>query len=442
MLNLTVKKGQKAAHTLESEDPILATSNRSRTPSKNTAIRRRDEFIDFTNPKYSHVVNSDEDELPLSRAVLKRSFSMMYRENKTTRNSTRQSISCEENRGLECQILIDIPTPIKKRKPTKIDVPSNKHHENRYGRVIVAPQSPTLSWDHDDMSISGIVGNKTLSEPQIIEISEDEDETRGREGILFTYPFDGKDQRNQILITSRDTEKLKHGSYINDTLIDFFLLWLRDNAAQRMPEVKQDIHIFNCFFYPYLRETVEKGNNLDCLKKWTCNIDLFAKKHLIVPVHENDHWFVMIACDIDRCLPNRPTDQKPRIYLLDSIGVERKSSLMNLVKFLHHQTVSRHGPGTAFVEPDLVHARVPLQKNGSDCGIYLIHFVGEFLANPKRCIDLLESMTTDEEAWGTTSMDEKRAYFRNVIHDLNEEWHQKEPVTNLKICNKDGLELG
>ncbi|KAL0093670.1 hypothetical protein F4703DRAFT_1283224 [Phycomyces blakesleeanus] len=270
--------------------------------------------------------------------------------------------------------------------------------------------------------------SKSLSpKPHIIEISEDEDETYGKDGILFTYPFHGKDQRNKILITRRDTEKLKLGVYINDTLVDFFLLWSKDVAAVKAPEARKDTHIFNCFFYPYLREMVEKENNEFSLKKWTSNLDLFKKKHLIVPVNESGHWFLMIACNIDQCLSEKPTDRKPRIYLLDSIGVERKSILKNMVKYLNHEAKARYGSETTFIKPDLVHANVPQQKNGSDCGIYLIHFVGVFLENPEKCIDLLEATTTDEEAWGATSMDEKREYLRNVVRQLNEEWAKLQP---------------
>ncbi|KAL0092266.1 hypothetical protein J3Q64DRAFT_1210452 [Phycomyces blakesleeanus] len=406
-------------------------SNITEIPKADANIKKR-KWINLLNNKYSHVVSSDEDELSLTRpAPNKKSIAVKYKENSTNNKEQYENILLPQK--LERRLKRSSSPSYregfvrKKRIPTKINVPSNENSERGRHKGIFVPRSPTLSCESDSQSSCVMVSKSLSPKPHIIEISEDEDETYGKDGILFTYPFHGKDQRNKILITRRDTEKLKLGVYINDTLVDFFLLWSKDVAAVKAPEARKDTHIFNCFFYPYLREMVEKENNEFSLKKWTSNLDLFKKKHLIVPVNESGHWFLMIACNIDQCLSEKPTDRKPRIYLLDSIGVERKSILKNMVKYLNHEAKARYGSETTFIKPDLVHANVPQQKNGSDCGIYLIHFVGVFLENPEKCIDLLEATTTDEEAWGATSMDEKREYLRNVVRQLNEEWAKLQP---------------
>ncbi|KAI9030977.1 hypothetical protein CLU79DRAFT_364209 [Phycomyces nitens] len=275
--------------------------------------------------------------------------------------------------------------------------PSKLFAAHAHGRICPVDPAPKKLYSFD---VSGVKPSKTIDtitvsssseDPEIIGISEDEDEDMDGKDMLFTYPPDRKEQGSQVLVTRRDEEKLRRDTYLNDTLIDFFLLWFSDVAAQdNQSTIKDDVHIFNCFFYPYLTEKA-KRNDLQSLSKWGPRTDIFKKKYLVIPVNESNHWFLMIVFNVDQCLHHSHENREPHIYVLDSMGGKRVHCQRLLVKYMAYEAYARHGvSGRDFVYPKHSNPSVPLQNNGSDCGLYLIHFVEMFLKDPQKCQSLLD----------------------------------------------------
>ncbi|KAL4434137.1 hypothetical protein ABPG75_000578 [Micractinium tetrahymenae] len=132
-------------------------------------------------------------------------------------------------------------------------------------------------------------------------------------GLKCLYPPGGGP--GAVEVTFLDLPRLDQDEFLNDTVIDFYLRWLQD---QLPPEVAQRCYFFNSFFFKKLTETsggslseeVEayakrieaKGEKLQTLrnhqkvKKWTKDVDLFAKDFIFVPVHEALHWSLMVVC--------------------------------------------------------------------------------------------------------------------------------------------------
>ncbi|VDL97455.1 unnamed protein product [Schistocephalus solidus] len=115
-----------------------------------------------------------------------------------------------------------------------------------------------------------------------------------------------------ILLTTEDVACLTPGSFLNDTIINFYLKYLffeQLSAFQR-----QATHLFNCFFYSRLSSTPAPSAavpncptdnaNPDQLRmarhsnvaKWTRRVDLFSKDYIIIPINENLHWFLGLVC--------------------------------------------------------------------------------------------------------------------------------------------------
>jgi Ulp1 family protease len=122
------------------------------------------------------------------------------------------------------------------------------------------------------------------------------------------WPSDG---RTEVIITNGDFFRLEEAEYLNDTLIEFGLKYhwfdLDDEAAAPAGKKlkREDIHIFNSFFYKKLSVRNKPGykeanpNGLswpayETVKKWTNKVNIFAKKMLIVPINENLHWYLAI----------------------------------------------------------------------------------------------------------------------------------------------------
>ncbi|KAI0061630.1 hypothetical protein BV25DRAFT_1916654 [Artomyces pyxidatus] len=109
-------------------------------------------------------------------------------------------------------------------------------------------------------------------------------------------------------ITNADLGRLKPGEFLNDTLIEFGLkLWWAD-IQQQNPQLAEEIHVFNSFFYKKLsNKNPEDG--YQSVRKWTQKFDLFKKKYVIVPINENLHWYLAIIYMPEYVLQPPPADK-------------------------------------------------------------------------------------------------------------------------------------
>ncbi|XP_062138169.1 sentrin-specific protease 6-like isoform X2 [Drosophila sulfurigaster albostrigata] len=116
---------------------------------------------------------------------------------------------------------------------------------------------------------------------------------------LLMYPPKGT---GGLCIRMEDYMCLTRESYLNDIIIDFYLLWLRNTL---IPERLRDrTHIFSTFFYKRLT-TLTRSMDVKLtpaqrrharVQKWTKLVDIFDKDFIIVPINEQSHWFLAIIC--------------------------------------------------------------------------------------------------------------------------------------------------
>lgn len=116
---------------------------------------------------------------------------------------------------------------------------------------------------------------------------------------LLMYPPKGT---GGLCIRMEDYVCLTKESYLNDIIIDFYLLWLRNTL---IPEAQRErTHIFSTFFYKRLttltrpadmKQTAAQKRHAR-VQKWTKLVDIFDKDFIIVPINEQSHWFLAIIC--------------------------------------------------------------------------------------------------------------------------------------------------
>ncbi|KAH8305212.1 hypothetical protein KR018_003245 [Drosophila ironensis] len=116
---------------------------------------------------------------------------------------------------------------------------------------------------------------------------------------LLMYPPKGT---GSLCIRMEDYVCLTKESYLNDIIIDFYLLWLRNNL---IPEAQRErTHIFSTFFYKRLttltrpadmKQTAAQKRHAR-VQKWTKLVNIFDKDFIIVPINEQSHWFLAIIC--------------------------------------------------------------------------------------------------------------------------------------------------
>ncbi|KAF9968613.1 hypothetical protein BGZ70_001349 [Mortierella alpina] len=133
-----------------------------------------------------------------------------------------------------------------------------------------------------------LAGNNKRSPPTAL--SDHAEET------LFVYPLNNTAKSKSIAVRAEDVSRLDDGEFLNDTLIEFGLRYAHANVELKNEALADQIYIFNTFFYQRLNTKPTKGavSSYDAVKSWTAKVDLFAMKYIIVPIHENLHWYLAI----------------------------------------------------------------------------------------------------------------------------------------------------
>lgn len=218
--------------------------------------------------------------------------------------------------------------------------------------------------------------------------------------ILLEYPFEDEDQsRGKITITQHDMHQLKPPNLLNDTIISFFIQYHLDNFVSN--EIKNQIHVFNSFFYAKIKcvnvRGSESNNTLKSASRWLKGVEIFTKDHLIIPICDNDHW-LMIIISYPAGQPkyeNKKLDDKelyePAVFVLNSVPGSTPTIKRTLCKFLKYQWRLERKSDRNFVIQHtkktgirLIFPDIPLQKNSYNCGIFLLNYFYCFLSDPRK----------------------------------------------------------
>ncbi|EPS68982.1 hypothetical protein M569_05786, partial [Genlisea aurea] len=117
------------------------------------------------------------------------------------------------------------------------------------------------------------------------------DEPRG--DIL--YPGGDPDA---VSITSKDIQLLRPKTFINDTIIDFYIKYLVNRLKPE--EERHRFHFFNTFFFQKLFQDYARARegkeSFQSFRKWTKNVDLSLKDYVFMPVNLSLHWSLIVIC--------------------------------------------------------------------------------------------------------------------------------------------------
>uniref|UniRef100_A0A1J3JAS1 Putative ubiquitin-like-specific protease 2A n=1 Tax=Noccaea caerulescens TaxID=107243 RepID=A0A1J3JAS1_NOCCA len=202
------------------------------------------------------------------------------------------------------------------------------------------------------------------------------------------YPLGDRDA---VVVRKQDIELLKPRRFINDTIIDFYIKYLKSRIP---PEERGRFHFFNCFFFRKLAN-LDKGSPstfggreaYQRVQKWTKNVDLFEKDYIFVPINFSFHWSLIIICHPGESVPSHVENppRVPCILHLDSIKGSHKGGLINIFpSYLQEEWKARHGDATIdFSRPpnmQFISLELPQQENSFDCGLFLLHYLDLFVA--------------------------------------------------------------
>ncbi|KAJ6677779.1 UBIQUITIN-LIKE-SPECIFIC PROTEASE 2A-RELATED [Salix viminalis] len=239
------------------------------------------------------------------------------------------------------------------------------------------------------------------------------------------YP---KGDPDAVSISKRDVELLHPETFINDTIIDFYIQ-LHDLVLKLtegwwlLQEVKMEgvinackcclvkvgrylknklqlgdkhrFHFFNSFFFRKLAD-LDKGPSNVCggrlafqrVHKWTRKINIFEKDYIFIPLNYSLHWSLIVICHPGEVVHSRDegrnSDKVPCILHMDSIRGSHRG-LKNLIQsYLYEEWRERHNGRVDDTLSKFLHLRfvpleLPQQENSYDCGLFVLHYVERFL---------------------------------------------------------------
>ncbi|CAM0947401.1 unnamed protein product [Alopecurus aequalis] len=256
------------------------------------------------------------------------------------------------------------------------------------------------------------------------------------------YP---KGDRDAVSISSRDVDLLLPETFVNDTIIDFYIKYL---STRIKTTERGRYHFFNSFFFRKLADldkdqgrAPEGRSAFLCVRKWTRKIDVFAKDFLFIPVNFSLHWSLIVICHPGEVVKSEDDEAKkhgkvPCILHMDSLKGSH-SGLKDIIQsYLWEEWKERH-PESAldisekFSNLRFVSLELPQQDNSFDCGLFLLHYAELFLMdapssfNPLK-IDVFSTFLRDD--WFIPSEASlKRSLIRKLIHEVVAEPSKKFP---------------
>ncbi|PSN74368.1 hypothetical protein BS50DRAFT_627702 [Corynespora cassiicola Philippines] len=104
--------------------------------------------------------------------------------------------------------------------------------------------------------------------------------------------------RRRALVEHSDLERLDDDTMLNDSLIDFYMIYLFNQA--KLPADK--VYFFNTHFFTALTRPVPRQKtqiNYPAVSRWTSKDDIFKHDYIVVPINDgNLHWYLAIICNV------------------------------------------------------------------------------------------------------------------------------------------------
>lgn len=199
-----------------------------------------------------------------------------------------------------------------------------------------------------------------------------------------------------IDIYNCDLECLKPKAYLNDQIVDFYLLYLHQ---EKIPEkFKQRIHIVNSFFYYRMFSSSSRTRRNGDWENITC------KDFIFIPRCHAKHWYLVAICFLPDFLNEYTRDKGktrenatflesrlPCICFFDSLPSKKYSRVISNKKEITSKLKEKIVELWTEKHPekpcDLTRLstfkfQCPKQENYNDCGLFLLQYFQSFFENP------------------------------------------------------------
>ena len=182
---------------------------------------------------------------------------------------------------------------------------------------------------------------------ETIKIDDDSEEDSDSESWQSGGPVLVDDQ--SVIVA--DLKRLEPGQYLNDTIINFYLSYLKEQVLP--PDDRDGVHIFSTLFYACLNSDKRNREKIPAREKrhlavagWTKSVNIFEKNLLVFPICTNSHWFLIVVVKpgLIMCPDEKNNNGEPSIIVLDSLGGSQGTSVRLIREYLAEEWRTRMSP--------------------------------------------------------------------------------------------------
>lgn len=304
-------------------------------------------------------------------------------------------------------------------------------------------------------------------------------EVEETEPIETPAPFDPPltysiNSTKNFTITANDFKTLYNASWVNDTLIDFFIAYEIERAITELHTItRSEVYAFNSFFYTKLVSSTgdtEEPRYYENIRKWLEKIDLCKFNYIVIPIMENAHWFCVVIKGLPLLLAlakveaesgaravatSEPeTDHDPNssdtkanadapdiaiadIFVLDSLRLTHPQTISPIKTVLREHCKEKHGVAINTNNFKVRYSRVTRQRNTSDCGIHVIFNLKKWLSEPLKCEQMWRKRNKSTRYF---SEGQKLRLMRKNCIELLLKLHSEQPPPEEGRIGDDGAE--
>ncbi|KAL1334823.1 putative ubiquitin-like-specific protease 1B isoform X4 [Arachis ipaensis] len=205
---------------------------------------------------------------------------------------------------------------------------------------------------------------------------EEEDEvarafSADRKKVLVTH------YKSNIEITGGTFQCLRRGGWLNDKVIDLYLVLLKERERRKAKNSLQ-CHFFSTFFYTKLISG-KNGYDFNSVRRWTSQKKLGYIPHecdkIFVPIHRTSHWCLAVI-----------NQKEKKFQYLDSLRGTDTQVLEVLARYFVDEVKDKTGKDTdvSSWEKEFVKDH-PKQLNCYDCGMFMIKYADFYSRNMRLC---------------------------------------------------------
>ncbi|KAK7361892.1 hypothetical protein VNO77_03982 [Canavalia gladiata] len=226
-------------------------------------------------------------------------------------------------------------------------------------------------------------------EPHIVEKTGDKIAEYLKEAKIY---FPSRDDPECVEICYTDTKCLAPEGFLTSTIMNFYIRYLQQQASLTNRSLS-DYHFFNTYFYKKLKEAVScKQSDREMIfakfRRWWKGVNIFQKAYVLIPIHEDLHWSLIIIC-----IPDKEDESGPIILHLDSLGLHSSRSVFDnirsyLIEERNYMDRKCMSSDVSIADriwkclPRRIESQiiaVPQQKNEYDCGLFVLYFIERFM---------------------------------------------------------------